>query len=69
VSELGKSRALIERWSSKWSWTDRTRDWDTFQEMCRLEARIEEKQQMDERHLKIIRAAHLYAPPLDIVFA
>jgi hypothetical protein len=56
-SELAKSVPLIKRWSSQWEWVERARDWDNYQEMRRLEKRIEEKQQMDERHLKIIRAA------------
>jgi hypothetical protein len=56
VSELGKSIPLIKRWSSRWSWVERARECDNYQEMRRLEKRIEEKQKMDEDHLKIIRA-------------
>jgi uncharacterized protein YigA (DUF484 family) len=33
------------------------RAWDDYQEMRRLEKRIEEKQKMDEEHLRIIRDA------------
>ena len=57
VSELGKSRALIERWSAGWSWVERARAWDAHQEMRRLEKLIEAKQKMDEEHLRIIRGA------------
>ena len=57
VSELGKSRALIERWSANWSWLERARIWDGYQELRRLEKRIEEKQRMDDEHLKIVRGA------------
>jgi hypothetical protein len=56
-SELGKSRGLIERWSSRWDWVERVREWDTYLQMRLLEKRIEERQRMDEEHLKIIRAA------------
>ena len=31
VSEWGKSRGLIERWSSQWSWVERAREWDNYQ--------------------------------------
>jgi hypothetical protein len=47
-SELAKSIPLIKRWSSRWSWTDRVRDWDNFQELRRLEACIKEKQRIKE---------------------
>jgi hypothetical protein len=55
-SELVKSRQLLSRWSAKWGWVERTEAWDNFQEIKRLEKRIEEKQKMDEQHLKIVRA-------------
>ena len=55
-SELVKSRQLLSRWSAKWSWVERAQAWDNHQEIKRLEARIEEKQKMDEQHLKIVRA-------------
>jgi len=56
VSECNKSISLIGRWSSKWDWVERAKAWDGFQEMKRLETWIEEKQRMDEQHLKVIRA-------------
>jgi hypothetical protein len=52
---LGKSRGLIERWSARWDWVERAAAWGDHQEMRRLERRIEQKQQMDEEHLRIIR--------------
>ena len=51
-----KSRQLLSRWSATWSWVERAQAWDNHQEIKRLEARIEEKQKMDEQHLKIVRA-------------
>ena len=57
VSELNKSKTLLGRWSSKFDWVERAALWDDYQEMKRLEARIEEKRRMDERHLRIINAA------------
>jgi hypothetical protein len=56
VSECNKSISLIGRWSARWSWVERAQARDDFQELRRLEARIQEKQRMDEQHLKIIRA-------------
>ena len=56
-SELAKSRTLISRWSGRWDWLERAAAWDDHQEMRRLEHRIEEKQRMDDEHLKIIKAA------------
>jgi hypothetical protein len=56
VSECNRSISLIGRWSSKWGWVERAQAWDNFQELKRLEKRIEEKQKMDEQHLKIVRA-------------
>jgi len=55
-SECTRSIPLIKRWSAKWSWTERAQAWDNHQELKRLEARIAEKQKMDEQHLKIVRA-------------
>ena len=54
-SELVKSRTLLSRWSAQWNWVERAREWDHYQELKRLERRIEEKQKMDETHLKIVR--------------
>jgi hypothetical protein len=56
-SELSKSIPLMKRWSARWSWAERVREWDGHQEIKLLERRIEQKQKMDEDHLKIIRAA------------
>jgi hypothetical protein len=56
-SELAKSLPLIKRWSARHDWIERVALWDDYQELRRLEARIEARRKMDERHLKIISAA------------
>jgi hypothetical protein len=58
---LSKSIPLTKRWSARWSWAERVREWDGHQEIKLLERRIEQKQKMDEDHLKIIRAARMKA--------
>lgn len=32
VSELGKSKTLIHRWSSRWAWRERARMWDVHKQ-------------------------------------
>jgi len=57
VSELNKSRTLIGRWSSRWSWVERAREWDAHLDLRRLEHLIEAKKRMDEAHLEVVMAA------------
>jgi hypothetical protein len=57
VSELGKSRGLIERWSSRNNWRERAEAWDEEQDLRLLSSRVEAKKRMDEEHLRIVRAA------------
>jgi hypothetical protein len=57
VSELNKSKTLLGRWSSKFDWVERAALWDDYQELRRLEARIEYKRRMDEKHLRVINYA------------
>jgi hypothetical protein len=59
VWECNRSVSLIGRWSSQWGWVERAAEWDDYQEMRRLEARIEAKQRLDEEELRIIRAARM----------
>jgi hypothetical protein len=61
VWECNRSISLIGRWSSRWDWVERAAEWDDYQEMRRLEARIEAKQRLDEEDLRIIRAARIQA--------
>lgn len=56
VSKLGKSRTLIQRWSSKHGWVDRAEEWDNFQDKIALEAQLRAVQDMNERHVKMAMA-------------
>jgi|SRR5215211_8347970 len=57
VSELSKSRQLLQRWKTEWNWDERAQEWDEEVEIRELDARIESKAKMDEEHLKIVRTA------------
>ncbi len=48
--ELGKARALLERWSSKYSWTTRARDWDSELDRRAREAQAAAIQAMGRGH-------------------
>ena len=51
--QLGKSRALIERWSSKWNWQERVRAYDNdLQKQQHVQA-IKNSKKMAERHIDI----------------
>jgi hypothetical protein len=56
VSELGKSRSLIDRWSAKNLWWERVADFDAYVEKRRLEARLKANDEADERLIKTRRA-------------
>jgi hypothetical protein len=60
-SELVKSTTLLSRWSARWQWVERAREWDAHLDRCRLEHRIEVKKRLDEEHLKIIWGARIKA--------
>jgi hypothetical protein len=45
AEELGKSRALIERWSSRWGWVERSGAWDDEADRLRRERDLVERQE------------------------
>lgn len=54
VSErLSKSRQLISRWKSTWSWDERCREWDNQLQREAKKAAAEELRKMSQRHVKI----------------
>lgn len=53
---LGKSRALLDRWSSRWSWVERSRAWDQFVDQEKQRSQIEEAREIGVRHARIAAA-------------
>ena len=53
AKELGKSITIISRWSSRWNWVARTMEWDQELDRRNIEAQIEAKKEMAERHIKV----------------
>lgn len=53
VQELGKSKSLIDRWSSEHDWVERVQEYDAFAERRKLEARLKAIDDMEERHIKM----------------
>ena len=51
--QLGKSAALMERWSSQNSWVDRTAAWEDEQDRILRQEQIKDIKRMRERHAKI----------------
>jgi hypothetical protein len=50
--ELSKSKQLMSRWSSTWSWVRRARAWDDKVEAEVREEEIKERRKMGKRHAK-----------------
>lgn len=50
ASELDKSRALIGRWSSDWTWQARVAAWDEHLQSAADEAQLQATRQMNARH-------------------
>lgn len=51
--KLGKSRAIIERWSRTHQWVDRCRAWDSYLREAEIKAAVEEYRHMSKRHIQI----------------
>lgn len=50
--ELGKSTALIERWSARWSWVDRAAAWDEEEDRQWTRERLRQRRVAARRHLE-----------------
>lgn len=53
ANELSKSRQLIERWKSKYNWSERVRMYDNELEKQAMAKAVKERRAMTERHIKI----------------
>lgn len=53
AKELGKSTALIHRWSSRWGWVMRAEAFDRHLDKKAQEKALKEYQQMVDRHTRI----------------
>ena len=51
--KLGKSKALMERWSSANHWVERCRAWDNHLQQEAMRAAVAEVRQMNKRHANI----------------
>ena len=56
AAELGKTVALIERWSSKFNWVKRCEAWDDEQDRVAREAQLNEIKKMRKRHADLATA-------------
>lgn len=53
---LGKSKALMERWSSTWEWQKRVAAWDAEQDRIARQNQIDEIKKMRKRHTDLATA-------------
>lgn len=56
VQKLGKNRATISLWSSKYEWVKRVSAWDAEQDRITREAQINEIKNMRKRHADLANA-------------
>jgi hypothetical protein len=55
--QLGKSKTLIDRWSSRWSWGSRAAAYDAYLDSERRAAAAKEAREAAQRHARIARLA------------
>jgi len=55
--QLGKSKSLIDRWSSRWSWGSRAAAYDGYLDSERRAAAAQEARETAQRHARIARLA------------
>lgn len=53
---LGKSQALLERWSSAWKWVKRAAEWDAEQDRIARQTQISDIKKMRKRHSDLASA-------------
>jgi len=59
--KLGKSRALVERWSSAHQWVDRCRAWDNHLQHEAKKAAVAEVRAMNRRHVQMAQQIQVAA--------
>lgn len=57
AESLGKSKPMMEQWSSKYDWVKRAEAWDDEQDRIARKKNTEEIVRMRKRHAKIAQAA------------
>jgi hypothetical protein len=55
--QLGKSKTLMDRWSSRWSWSARAAAYDAYLDGERRAAAAGEAREAAQRHIRIARMA------------
>lgn len=53
AKQLGKSQALMERWSTTYDWVKRATAWDAEQDRIARQAQVDEIIKMRKRHAKL----------------
>lgn len=52
-TQLSKSMPLMKRWSARWSWVNRCREWDAMLDRRATEAHANEVSEMRKRHARL----------------
>ncbi|MFC1705778.1 hypothetical protein ACFL59_03025 [Planctomycetota bacterium] len=53
AQELGKSKALMDRWSARWRWVSRVAEWDAHQQRLLRDEQEAARRRMARRHARI----------------